>query len=110
MTDTPETGADTGLPEIKYMKTLSPVESLTEREWMARAQEKIALMERIDDCREVLFQNNGGSVPSAGFNGALWSILSTYSTEVDAQIETIVDGFDWGLNREEETIMGARKQ
>ena len=115
MTKTPKAGADTGLPktnapEVRYMKMLTPVESLTENEWQERALEKIALMETVNDCRQELFERNGGRVPIADLDGILWLILTQVSNDADAAVKTITEGFDWGFSRTKTIKKGGRKQ
>jgi len=113
MTNTPKTGADTGLPEFKdtttkYVKCVSPVVAMTEPEWFKAAQVEISLMDKANECRQALFARNGYSIPAEGLDADLWDVLSALDEQCDEAIKHIVDGFDWPISRGE-TVEG-RKQ
>lgn len=109
MTKNPKSGAATGSP-VKYLKMMAPVEILTEKQWLERMVEEVALIKKSDDCRQLLLDRNGGSVPIDNLDGDLWTILTKVSEEADARVHVIIEGFDWPMRREEETIVGGRKQ
>lgn len=104
MTNTPKTGADTGLPAFKdtttkYVKTVMPIQTLTEPEWYEAAQEEIRWMELANECREALFVRNGDRIPPDGVDADIWRILTVFTGDADEVISAIVDGFDWPIKR-----------